>query len=366
MSLYLGSEKVENVTAQITLPVEPSDDLPLADGTASAGISKKFSRADHVHPMETVEATLVDIPTPDLSNYVKLNTDKSTSQVSTQGTMVFDLLDKDNNITNCIVMSPDELLIGAQGDASSSGSTAGSYGFNVQEGLRLRIDDTTTTGNTLTRIDMSPQDILLQTDSSYNKDTNIKLARISDNNFESAINLYAPNASTPGVIDINYNFNDEKYKISLEYGEGIILGYGDPSEPHYVHTKFANGVQFIEQPLIDFGATRLENIGDGIDNGDAVSVKQLKAIQPTARKVTLTTSGWSNNQQTVTCTGVSASATNQEIRVMPADATKTSAYVSCGVSCVAQAANKLTFACDKVPTTAIDVYVVMQSLNFQS
>ena len=51
---------------------------------------------------------------------------------------------------------------------------------------------------------------------------------------------------------------------------------------------------------------------------------------------------------------------------MPADASKTSAYVSCGVSCVAQARSKLTFACDKVPTTAIDVYVVMQSLNFQS
>ena len=55
MSLYLGSEKVENVTAQITLPVEPSDDLPLADGTASAGISKKFSRADHVHPHDSTK-----------------------------------------------------------------------------------------------------------------------------------------------------------------------------------------------------------------------------------------------------------------------------------------------------------------------
>lgn len=87
---------------------------------------------------------------------------------------------------------------------------------------------------------------------------------------------------------------------------------------------------------------------------------------PKACKITLTASGWSNNQQIVTCTGVSASATSQEIRVMPADASKTSAYVSCGISCIAQASDKLTFACDKVPTTAIDVYVVMQSLNFQS
>ena len=60
MSLYLGSEKVENVTAQITLPVEPSDDLPLADGTANAGVSKKFSRADHVHPAQEIPVKSVN------------------------------------------------------------------------------------------------------------------------------------------------------------------------------------------------------------------------------------------------------------------------------------------------------------------
>ena len=60
MSLYLGSEKVENVTARVTLPVDPSDDLPLADGTASAGVSKKFSRADHVHPAQEIPVQSVN------------------------------------------------------------------------------------------------------------------------------------------------------------------------------------------------------------------------------------------------------------------------------------------------------------------
>ena len=60
MSLYLGSEKVENVTARVTLPVDPSDDLPLADGTASAGVSKKFSRADHVHPKQEIPVKSVN------------------------------------------------------------------------------------------------------------------------------------------------------------------------------------------------------------------------------------------------------------------------------------------------------------------
>ena len=84
MSLYLGSEKVENVTAQITLPVEPSDDLPLANGTASAGTSKKFSRADHVHPMETVEATLVDLPSAEELGAIPAPTSGTAGQVLTK------------------------------------------------------------------------------------------------------------------------------------------------------------------------------------------------------------------------------------------------------------------------------------------
>lgn len=33
--------------------VIPSDDLPLMDGEASAGTSKKFSRSDHRHPHDS-------------------------------------------------------------------------------------------------------------------------------------------------------------------------------------------------------------------------------------------------------------------------------------------------------------------------
>lgn len=84
MSLYLGSEKVKNVTAQITLPVDPSDDLPLADGTASAGVSKKFSRAGHVHPMETVEATLIDLPSAEELGAIPAPTSGTAGQVLTK------------------------------------------------------------------------------------------------------------------------------------------------------------------------------------------------------------------------------------------------------------------------------------------
>ena len=54
MSLYLGKEKINNINSQVASQgggsVSLSDDLPLVDGTASAGVSLLASRADHVHP----------------------------------------------------------------------------------------------------------------------------------------------------------------------------------------------------------------------------------------------------------------------------------------------------------------------------
>lgn len=38
----------------------PSDDLPLMDGVASAGVSKYFSRSDHVHPSDSIKLNTTD------------------------------------------------------------------------------------------------------------------------------------------------------------------------------------------------------------------------------------------------------------------------------------------------------------------
>lgn len=43
---------------------EPSDSDPNMDGTASAGSSTNYSRADHVHPTDTSRAAVSAIPTP--------------------------------------------------------------------------------------------------------------------------------------------------------------------------------------------------------------------------------------------------------------------------------------------------------------
>ena len=86
----------------------------------------------------------------------------------------------------------------------------------------------------------------------------------------------------------------------------------------------------------------------------------------TMRKVTLTVAGWgsSTKQQTVTVSGILADTTKQCIYPAPVDTSYDSAWNSCGVLCVAQAAGKLTFQCETVPTASIDVYVTITPVAF--
>ena len=69
----------------------------------------------------------------------------------------------------------------------------------------------------------------------------------------------------------------------------------------------------------------------------------------------LTVVGWSNNTQTVTVTGVTATNT---VFVSPAPASA-SDYSSAGIICTAQGTDSLTFTCTTVPANAITVNVVI-------
>lgn len=70
--------------------------------------------------------------------------------------------------------------------------------------------------------------------------------------------------------------------------------------------------------------------------------------------VSLTTAGWSSLTQSVTVTGMTASA----IVIVTADSASTDMYRKCGVYCSAQAANSLTFKCASVPTAALTVNIL--------
>ena len=75
----------------------------------------------------------------------------------------------------------------------------------------------------------------------------------------------------------------------------------------------------------------------------------------TKTTATLSSSGWSNNAQTVTVSGVTASNT---VSISP-DPSSYSNYVASGIYCSAQAADSLTFTCVATPTAAITVNVVI-------
>lgn len=77
--------------------------------------------------------------------------------------------------------------------------------------------------------------------------------------------------------------------------------------------------------------------------------------------LTLSSTGWQNNQQTVTANGVLGDETEQLILVMP-PITSQAAYMQAGIYCSNQSNNKLTFSCTTVPSENIDVYVTIQGV----
>lgn len=106
--------------------------------------------------------------------------------------------------------------------------------------------------------------------------------------------------------------------------------------------------------------TGIEGQFVGFDSsGAAVAVS---APTPVYRTVTLTTSAWASNTQTVTVSGVSADETAQLIMPVPALASQT-AYYEAGILVTGQAANSLTFTCSTVPSSNLTVYVVMQEVQ---
>lgn len=94
----------------------------------------------------------------------------------------------------------------------------------------------------------------------------------------------------------------------------------------------------------------------------AANVNYVNSKRPKYVVIYLTAAGWSNNQQTATVNGVSATEIAQLIQPMPA-VTSQQAYMAAGIYCSGQAANSLTFTCSTVPTQNITVYVAIQEVQ---
>lgn len=110
--------------------------------------------------------------------------------------------------------------------------------------------------------------------------------------------------------------------------------------------------------------------GAGITSDQHLTTKKyvddtVGSVVPSACKVTLTASGWDSTAKTqsATVSGVLEDESKQLILPMPAAASMT-AYNDAGIQCTVQAAGKLTFTAETVPTASIDVYVTVTPVAF--
>lgn len=87
-----------------------------------------------------------------------------------------------------------------------------------------------------------------------------------------------------------------------------------------------------------------------------------KADKPTIQTVKLVSSGWTENAQTVTCTGIVTDETAQIVDISPAVG-GFKAYMDAGIYVSAIAADKLTFTCDTAPGEDVTVYVSIQNVR---
>ena len=210
----------------------------------------------------------------------------------------------------------------------------------------------------------------------------------------SAYAIYSTNGVTWEISRITPDSIHQSWR-SVTYGKGKFVAIADSSDiiaysrdgiNWYYGTvpvfQYPNGTDVGEQvkvalqivepdvpqpsnknPLAS-GATASAGISTEYARGDHVHPRDW----PKATKITLAADGWSSStmKQSVTVSGVSDDATSQEISVMPVNAAIDSPYIAAGVQCVAQAENRLTIACETVPLYAIEVYVVMQSVDYSA
>lgn len=111
---------------------------------------------------------------------------------------------------------------------------------------------------------------------------------------------------------------------------------------------------------INMDGYRVRGLPDPEAENDAVPKSFVTSYAVTMNVVTATmsSSGWSNQEQTVNVSGVLADENKQSI-ISVAAPTSLKAYLDNNVNLTAQGAGKLTFACDNVPTSDITVNILM-------
>lgn len=191
---------------------------------------------------------------------------------------------------------------------------------------------------------------------------------------------FAGDSSGAACIDFS---NDTVDRVIMSSHSEIKIATQNKSDTNYsAEVTIAPGVLSIVQRSKNGGVCGIEitngrmtlNASSGVTMNNVVTPTSdtmptpksyVDKLKTKAHKVSLTVAGWdsSTKQQTVSVGDVVADETAQLILPMPAAASM-GAYNGAGIQCTAQAAGKLTFTADTVPTVAIDVYVTITPVAF--
>lgn len=104
------------------------------------------------------------------------------------------------------------------------------------------------------------------------------------------------------------------------------------------------------------------NIQSGTVDKNVPTRETFNLFKAKAQKITLDETKWNEKQQTVSVSGILADEPLQLILVMP-NIASASTYGSCNCLAISQDENSLTFKCDEIPTTPLDVYIIIQKVK---
>lgn len=110
---------------------------------------------------------------------------------------------------------------------------------------------------------------------------------------------------------------------------------------------------------------RFSNYNTGLTSTNvqnAIKEVNTKATRK-AILISIPTTGWTDNQQTFTVTGIPSDPTTYEVHLSQVGATNVSAAMACGLYIADEAANSLTLAVSSVPEAAFQVYAVVQGVS---
>lgn len=122
---------------------------------------------------------------------------------------------------------------------------------------------------------------------------------------------------------------------------------GSPLTPEdgKIYVLLADSTNYIENTLFRWDGSNYVELSENQGGGGSY----------TSITVTLPVGSWVSNTQTVTATGVTAS---NIVVVSPTPSSMTE-YSLAGIICTTQGADALTFTCDTVPSSAVDVNVLI-------